>query len=93
MRRGFFSAESSSSLDVLRRVRLLVVVFALVIAAGLVHAAFEDWMFAAGYYMSPLFWSFAFVCVDMIRDIEGHQPAVSQAVHSWAEMPPLVAQP
>jgi O-antigen ligase len=65
---------------------------ALVIAAGLVHAAFEDWLFAAGYYMSPLFWSFAFVCVDMIREIEAHERAVPLAAYGWAEMPPLVVK-
>ncbi|HEV2728520.1 MAG TPA: O-antigen ligase family protein [Terriglobales bacterium] len=39
---------------------------ALVIIAGLVHAAFEDWMFAVGYYLCVFFWSFAFVLNDFV---------------------------
>lgn len=38
---------------------------AMVIAAGLVHAAFEDWMFAPGYYLCVFYWSMAFVLVDL----------------------------
>ncbi len=38
---------------------------AMVIAAGLVHAAFEDWMFAPGYYLCVFYWSMAFVLADM----------------------------
>src|SRR5437764_7052653 len=39
---------------------------ALVLIAGLVHAAFEDWMFAVGYYLCVFFWSFAFVLNDFV---------------------------
>jgi len=42
-----------------------VVPLAMVVAAGLVHAAFEDWLFAVGYYLCVLFWSFAFILVDL----------------------------
>jgi hypothetical protein len=42
-----------------------VVPVAMVVAAGLVHAAFEDWLFAVGYYLCVLFWSFAFILVDL----------------------------
>jgi hypothetical protein len=38
---------------------------ALVVVAGLVHAGFEDWMFAVGYYLCVFFWSMAFVLVDI----------------------------
>src|SRR5207237_6833433 len=37
-----------------------------VLAAGLVHATFEDWMFAVGYYLCVFFWSFAFVLNDFV---------------------------
>jgi O-antigen ligase len=37
----------------------------LVIFAGLVHAGFEDWLFASGYYVTVFFWSMAFVLVDL----------------------------
>ena len=33
---------------------------AAVLAAGLVHAAFEDWLFAVGYYLCIFFWSLGF---------------------------------
>lgn len=38
---------------------------AMVIFAGLVHAFFEDWLFAAGYYLCVFFWSMAFVLWDV----------------------------
>ncbi len=37
---------------------------AFVILAGMVHAAFEDWMFAAGSYLCVFFWALAFVFID-----------------------------
>ena len=40
--------------------RQYVVPVAMVLAAGLVHAAFEDWLFAVGYYLSVFFWVLAF---------------------------------
>jgi O-antigen ligase len=38
---------------------------AMVMVAGLLHAGFEDWLFAPGYYVCVLFWSLAFILVDM----------------------------
>jgi len=38
---------------------------AMVVVAGLLHAGFEDWMFAPGYYLCVFFWSFAFILVDI----------------------------
>jgi O-antigen ligase len=43
-----------------------VVPLAGVLAAGLVHAAFEDWLFAAGYYLCVFFWALAFILVDVL---------------------------
>jgi O-antigen ligase len=37
---------------------------AMVMVAGLLHAAFEDWLFAPGYYLCVFFWSAAFVLAD-----------------------------
>jgi len=37
-----------------------------VLAAGLVHAAFEDWLFAVGYYLCVFFWTLAFIMVDIL---------------------------
>lgn len=39
---------------------------AAVIAAGLIHASFEDWMFAVGYYVSVFYWTMLFILVDLV---------------------------
>jgi O-antigen ligase len=39
---------------------------AMVILAGLVHAGFEDWLFAAGSYLCLFFWSCGFVLADFV---------------------------
>lgn len=41
---------------------------AAVVAAGLVHAMFEDWMFAVGYYLCVFFWTLAFILVDVLPE-------------------------
>jgi O-antigen ligase len=46
--------------------RHYVVPVAMVLTAGLVHAAFEDWLFAVGYYLSVIFWALAFAFLDML---------------------------
>jgi O-antigen ligase len=38
---------------------------AFVVLAGLIHAGFEDWLFAPGYYLCVFFWSVAFVLEDL----------------------------
>ena len=40
--------------------------FALVACAGLVHAFFEDWLFAVGSYLCVFFWVAAFVLIDLV---------------------------
>ena len=40
---------------------------AAVVAAGLIHAGFEDWMFAPGYYLCVFFWAMAFILVDVLQ--------------------------
>jgi O-antigen ligase len=39
--------------------------FALITLAGLVHAGFEDWLFATGAYLSFFFWVCAFLLIDL----------------------------
>jgi O-antigen ligase len=39
---------------------------AMVVLSGLVHAGFEDWLFAVGAYLCVYFWVFAFVLADLI---------------------------
>jgi O-antigen ligase len=51
---------------------------AMVLTAGIAHAAFEDWMFAVGYYMCVFFWSLAFAVVDLMPAYE-HAPKSKRA--------------
>jgi O-antigen ligase len=39
---------------------------AMVVLAGLVHANFEDWLFAVGYHLSVYFWVCAFLLADLV---------------------------
>lgn len=39
---------------------------AMVVLSGLVHAGFEDWLFAVGSYPCVYFWVFSFVLVDLV---------------------------
>jgi len=50
-----------------------------VLAAGLVHAAFEDWLFAPGYYLCVFFWTLAFIMVDVLA---APAPSVASAGQS-----------
>lgn len=43
--------------------------FAMVTLAGLIHAGFEDWLFAAGSYLCVFFWVAAFLLVDLVSEI------------------------
>lgn len=59
--------------------------FALVTTAGLVNACFEDWMFAVGYYLTVVFWIFAFALSDylpaQVESVETQPWAVVAATH------------
>ena len=50
---------------------------AAILAAGLVHAAFEDWMFAVGYYLCVFFWILAFSMSDVLPALK---PAITPIV-------------
>ena len=39
---------------------------AMVVLSGLLHASFEDWLFAVGAYPCVYFWVFAFVLADLV---------------------------
>jgi O-antigen ligase len=47
---------------------------AIILTAGLVHAGFEDWLFAVGYYLCVFFWVLAFAFMDIL-------PVTSPAVY------------
>jgi O-antigen ligase len=55
-----------------------------VLAAGLVHAAFEDWLFAPGYYLCVFFWTLAFIMVDVLAGSALlTAPAAQSARRAW----------
>jgi O-antigen ligase len=49
-----------------------------VLAAGLVDAAFEDWLFAPGYYLCVFFWTLAFIMVDVLPPTAASAPPAGQ---------------
>ena len=58
-----------------------------VLAAGLVHAAFEDWLFAPGYYLCVFFWTLAFIMVDVLAVPAPSVPSGGQNVlREWANI-------
>jgi O-Antigen ligase len=64
--------------------------FALIIFAGLIHAGFEDWLFAAGSYLSVFFWVSAFLLIDLASpaNAEARIPS-APPIRSFAEVPGL----
>jgi O-antigen ligase len=50
---------------------------AIVMVAGLIHAGFEDWLFAPGNYLCVFFWSLAFILVDLAPS------SVPRVAHAW----------
>jgi hypothetical protein len=52
--------------------------FALITLAGLIHAAFEDWLFAAGSYLCVFFWVSAFLLVDLATSARGNARIASR---------------
>jgi O-antigen ligase len=61
--------------------RSFAVPLAMVMLGGLVHAMFEDWLFAVGSYLSVLFWITAFLLVDLVP-VPAHASALPQNQHS-----------
>jgi O-antigen ligase len=53
-----------------------------ILIAGLVHAAFEDWLFAVGYYLCVFFWSIAFIMVDIVR-VPSTGSTAQPTPHPW----------
>jgi len=48
----------------------------MVAMAGLVHAVFEDWLFAVGYYLTVFFWVLAFLLMDVVPESSSHSASV-----------------
>ena len=64
----------------------------MVLTAGLVHAMFEDWLFAVGYYLTVLFWSFAFMLMDLTPQ-RPEQAAVLVHGMRFRTVPRVIADP
>jgi hypothetical protein len=65
---------------------------AAVVAAGLVHAAFEDWMFAVGYYVCVFFWTIAFILIDVMPHASSvHTPETIVALEERFQSAPLAS--
>ena len=65
----------------------------MVVAAGLAHAAFEDWMFAVGYYMTVLFWTLAFLLMDILPEpVRERGTSVQGMRFRFATPPPAVVR-
>lgn len=60
---------------------------AMVAVAGIIHAGFEDWLFAPGYHLCIFYWSMAFILVDQVSALN---PAGSRSAiwRSQRAIPP-----
>jgi hypothetical protein len=61
-----------------------VVPLAIFMLAALLHAAFEDWLFAPGYYLCAFYWSLAFIFVDQVRALPVANPRAIAIRHATA---------
>ena len=67
---------------------------AMVLVAGLVHAFFEDWLFAVGYHLCVFFWIMAFLLKDLLPSPAGANTSYNSPAYSPILRPapgPLVA--
>lgn len=53
---------------------------AAIVLGGLVHAAFEDWLFAVGYYLCVFYWPLAFSLMDFAP---ARESSVAQPSTQW----------
>jgi hypothetical protein len=61
-----------------------IVPLVLVCVAGLVHAFFEDWLFAVGFYLSVFFWTLVFVLAELQSE---RAPAPAMINSAWSRIP------
>jgi O-antigen ligase len=68
---------------------------AMIVLAGLVHASFEDWLFAVGYYLCVYFWVFAFVLADFVpaSNAMDQSPAFARIPARPSAFPGVVPNP
>jgi O-antigen ligase len=62
--------------------------FALITFAGLIHAGFEDWLYAAGSYLCVFFWVSAFLLIDLASPAKAEARIPSAPpIRSFAQVP------
>jgi O-antigen ligase len=59
---------------------------AMVVLSGVIHANFEDWLFAVGSYLSVYFWVLAFLLADLVPEAEA-MPVPGVVFHSIRSSP------
>ncbi len=64
----------------------------MVVIAGLVHAGFEDWLFAIGYYLTVLFWVLAFLLMDVVPESSSYHTAFVHGMRFRYATNPAVTQ-
>lgn len=67
-----------------RDVGHFVVPLVLVCIAGLVHAFFEDWLFAVGFYLTVFFWTSVFILAELQSE---RAPASVMVNRAWRKIP------
>lgn len=60
---------------------------AMVLLAGMVHAFFEDWMFAVGYYLCVFFWLSAFWLADVVPAAVPSPVRTVSSAHPQSQLP------
>ncbi len=65
-----------------RELNSFVVPLVLVCVAGLVHAFFEDWLFAVGFHLNVFFWSSVFVLADLQSGTGAETASLARAWNS-----------
>lgn len=66
---------------------------ALITISGLIHAGFEDWLFAAGSYLCVFFWVSAFLLIDLAPEATAETLARSARAASLASVPAFGRSP
>jgi O-antigen ligase len=65
----------------------------MVVLAGFLHAGFEDWLFAVGYYLTVFFWVAAFLLADLQPESAAYQTAFVHGMRvRYATAPAMTRQ-
>jgi O-antigen ligase len=64
----------------------------LVVLAGLLHAGFEDWLFAVGYYLTVLFWVLMFLLIDVVPETSSQHSAFVHGMRFHYKTEPAAIQ-